>query len=84
MKGFCVLLFIIVIVLIFMYFTNQDYKNQKQLISHNDSKTELILYKGDITKIKIECIVNASNPSGLGCNIPNHCVDSAIHHAAGS
>lgn len=47
------------------------------------ASTQLILYKGDITKLDIECITNASNPSGLGCNIPNHCIDSAIHLVAG-
>jgi O-acetyl-ADP-ribose deacetylase (regulator of RNase III) len=43
----------------------------------------LSIFHGDITKLKVECIVNASNESGLGCNIPNHCVDSAIHLASG-
>ncbi len=37
----------------------------------------------DITKLNVEAIVNASNVSGLGCTIPNHCIDSAIHLAAG-
>lgn len=41
------------------------------------------VYRGDITKLKVESIVNASNESGLGCTIPNHCIDSAIHLAAG-
>jgi O-acetyl-ADP-ribose deacetylase (regulator of RNase III) len=41
------------------------------------------LYRGDITKLKTECIVNASNESGMGCSIIGHCLDSAIHHAAG-
>lgn len=45
--------------------------------------TKLTLFKGDITKLKVEAIVNASNESGLGCFILNHCIDSAIHHAAG-
>jgi O-acetyl-ADP-ribose deacetylase (regulator of RNase III) len=40
-------------------------------------------YHGDITKLHIECIVNASNELGFGCNIKNHCIDSAIHYAAG-
>ncbi len=40
---------------------------------------------GDITELKIECIVNASNESGLGCHRPNHpCIDNAIHKVAGS
>lgn len=45
--------------------------------------TKISLIKGDITKLKVECIINASNESGLGCSIPNHCIDSAIHFAAG-
>lgn len=43
----------------------------------------LLLLRGDITTLEVECIVNASNESGLGCHIPNHCIDSAIFHAAG-
>jgi O-acetyl-ADP-ribose deacetylase (regulator of RNase III) len=42
------------------------------------------VYHGDITKLEIEAIVNASNEAAAGCDIPNHCVDSAIHRAAGS
>lgn len=42
------------------------------------------IHRGDITKLDVQCIVNASNESGLGCNIPNHCIDSAIHKASGS
>src|SRR6476660_7677578 len=39
----------------------------------------------DITKLNLECIVNSANVSGLGCFKPNHhCVDEAIHMAAGS
>ena len=39
---------------------------------------------GDITTLgTVQCIVNAANETGLGCDIPNHCVDSAIHAAAG-
>jgi len=45
--------------------------------------TKIILIRGDITRLKVEAIVNAANESGLGCNIPNHCIDSAIHSAAG-
>lgn len=44
----------------------------------------ITLNKGDITKLKVECIVNASNPSGLGCFTPNHpCIDNKIHKIAG-
>lgn len=38
----------------------------------------------DITTLKVEAIVNASNESGLGCPYPkDHCIDAAIHAAAG-
>lgn len=41
-------------------------------------------YHGDITKLNVECIVNAANEQGLGCFVPNHpCIDNAIHRAAG-
>jgi O-acetyl-ADP-ribose deacetylase (regulator of RNase III) len=41
------------------------------------------IYHGDITNLKVQSITNASNESGLGCSIPGHCIDSAIHAAAG-
>lgn len=42
------------------------------------------IYYGDITKLSVECIVNAANETGLGCFTPNHpCIDNAIHRAAG-
>lgn len=43
------------------------------------------LKRCDITKLKVQCIVNAANESGLGCFRPGHpCIDNAIHKAAGS
>ena len=42
------------------------------------------LWKGDITRLKVDAIVNAANSRGLGCWHPLHyCVDNAIHSAAG-
>ncbi len=42
------------------------------------------LYKGDITLIKADAIVNACNSEMLGCFIPgHHCIDNAIHTYAG-
>lgn len=42
------------------------------------------LYKGDITTIECDAIVNAANSQMLGCFIPgHHCIDNAIHSAAG-
>jgi len=42
------------------------------------------IWRGDITKLKIEAIVNAANPTALGCFTPGHtCIDNVIHKAAG-
>lgn len=46
--------------------------------------SKISLYKGDITKLSIDAIVNAANENLLGCFIPCHkCIDNAIHSAAG-
>ena len=43
-----------------------------------------ILWQGDITRLKVDAIVNAGNSRGLGCWHPLHaCIDNAIHSAAG-
>ena len=40
---------------------------------------KICLWKGDITKLEIDCIVNAANSQGLGCFISNHnCIDNPI------
>ena len=37
----------------------------------------IYLWKGDITTLKIDAIVNAANSQGLGCFIPCHkCIDN--------
>lgn len=44
----------------------------------------LSLWQGDITRLKVDAIVNAANSQLLGCFIPCHsCIDNAIHSAAG-
>ena len=44
----------------------------------------LVLWKGDITRLSADAIVNAANSKLLGCFIPHHrCIDNAIHSAAG-
>lgn len=44
----------------------------------------LRLWQGDITRLKVDAIVNAANSQMLGCFIPLHrCIDNAIHSAAG-
>ena len=45
----------------------------------------ICLWKGDITKLKIDAIVNAGNNEGLGCFQPTHvCIDNQIHSEAGT
>lgn len=42
------------------------------------------LWQGDITRLKVDAIVNAANSAMLGCMQPLHdCIDNAIHTAAG-
>jgi O-acetyl-ADP-ribose deacetylase (regulator of RNase III) len=42
------------------------------------------LWRGDITTLRIDAIVNAANSRLLGCFIPFHtCIDNVIHSAAG-
>lgn len=44
----------------------------------------LYLWRGDITTLKCDAIVNAANSGMLGCFCPNHgCIDNAIHTFAG-
>lgn len=46
--------------------------------------TQICLWQGDITTLKVDVIVNAANSQGLGCFIPCHkCIDNAIHSASG-
>lgn len=45
---------------------------------------QLYLWKGDITTLRIDAIVNAANSQMLGCFVPCHaCIDNAIHTFAG-
>lgn len=49
-----------------------------------DKKDKICLWKGDITTLQIDAIVNAANSQGLGCFIPCHkCIDNQIHTFAG-
>ncbi|MEJ2154922.1 MAG: protein-ADP-ribose hydrolase [Desulfobacteraceae bacterium] len=42
------------------------------------------LWRGDVTTLKIDAIVNAANAALLGCFTPFHaCIDNVIHAAAG-
>lgn len=47
-------------------------------------KNNLYLWRGDITTLKIDAIVNAANSGLTGCWQPNHsCIDNCIHTFAG-
>lgn len=46
--------------------------------------SNLFLWRGDITRLSVDGIVNAANSQLLGCFYPNHrCIDNAIHTFAG-
>ncbi len=48
------------------------------------STLNFILWQGDITRLRVDAIVNAANSRMLGCWGPLHnCIDNAIHSAAG-
>src|SRR5665648_163200 len=54
------------------------------ILEHINFLKMISTYHGDITELKVECIVNAANESGLGCFTPNHpCIDNKIHKKAG-
>ena len=49
-----------------------------------NSLTKVVVWRGDITSLGVDCVVNAANEEGLGCFQPSHrCIDNVIHRAAG-
>ena len=65
----------------------QDAELQQQAADKGIVNVEgegLHLWQGDITRLKVDAIVNAANAQGLGCWAPLHnCIDNCIHSAAG-
>jgi O-acetyl-ADP-ribose deacetylase (regulator of RNase III) len=72
----------------------QDEELQKQLdekgiveltqVVASPLDNRLTLWQGDITRLKVDAIVNAANSQMLGCFFPLHgCIDNAIHSSAG-
>ena len=49
-----------------------------------NSHPRIAVWKGDITRLKVDAIMDADNSALLGCFCPCHgCIDNAIHSAAG-
>lgn len=65
--------------------TTKGITNSKDINSFvNYNETQICLWQGDITSLKIDVIVNAANSEGLGCFMPCHkCIDNCIHSASG-
>ena len=62
----------------------QEALNNKKIYDASNFMEGISLYKGDITLIKADAIVNACNSKMLGCFVPGHnCIDNAIHSFAG-
>ena len=55
-----------------------------QLSDIPEIKDGLSIWKGDITRLAVDAIVNAANSQMLGCFVPMHnCIDNCIHTYAG-
>ena len=62
----------------------QAENKQKGIINFDDDQGSIIIWKGDITRLKVDAIVNAANNQMEGCFVPGHtCIDNAIHTYAG-
>lgn len=54
------------------------------LDSLSQIRDDIYLWKGDITTLAADAIVNAANSQMTGCYIPNHaCIDNCIHTFSG-
>lgn len=61
----------------------QQVLKEKGIVSIEDEK-RIVLWQGDITRLKVDAIINAANEQMLGCFVPGHyCIDNAIHTFAG-
>lgn len=73
------------------YLKAEDKYLKSKLINVTDSSsikcldgTNIAFWLGDITKLKVDAIVNAGNSGGTGCYLPNHnCIDNQINTFAG-
>lgn len=59
-------------------------KGVVSLLDIDEIKPGISIWQGDITRLKIDAIVNAANSKMLGCFVPMHtCIDNCIHSFAG-
>lgn len=66
------------------FLRSQDEELQMQMNDKGVVRIRDRVWKGDITRLKVDAIVNPATPRGLGCWNPLHpCVDNDIHSAAG-
>lgn len=61
-----------------------DERESPNLLICNPFKIIFIFWRGDITTLRCDAIVNAANSQMLGCFVPCHsCIDNCIHTYAG-
>ena len=59
----------------------QMQRDEKGVVTPNVNGLQI--WQGDITRLKVDAIVNAANAQALGCWSPLHkCIDNCIHSAA--
>lgn len=59
-------------------------KGITEIDSLKSVRDHMYLWRGDITTLRVDAIVNAANSGLTGCYYPNHgCIDNAIHTYAG-
>lgn len=65
----------------------QDALHEKEVVEIDSIvpiKEGIYIWQGDITRLKVDAIVNAANSGMTGCYVPNHrCIDNCIHSFSG-